>query len=168
MSIFFPHCCIVTPTMLADAQTAADNIPLLKNSIRGGGGTFVGCLGEQALMTFLPGSILDSTYQHDVLWEGLTFECKTKDRTGPPKAYYNASVANFNTDQQADFYAFMSAERIEGTDNYIKVYFCGIITPEEFYKKSEIVEEGDYDSSNDWTAPTTSQSLHYGELDRCL
>ena len=122
MSLFFPHCCIVTPTLIADAKTAANNIPLLKNSIRGGGGTFVGCLGEQALMTFLPGSILDSTYEHDVLWDELTIECKTKDRTGPPKAYYNASVANFNTTQQADLYAFMSAERIEGTDNYIKVY----------------------------------------------
>ena len=154
--------------MLASAQAEADRIGLLRNSIRNGGGNLVGCLGEQALLTFLPGSVPDNTYQHDVRWEGLTFECKTKDRTVPPLAEYNASVACFNTEQQADYYAFFSALRIEGTRDYTKVYFCGLITPAEFYEKSTLVEEGDHDQSNDWTAPTTSRALHYSELDRFL
>lgn len=168
MSLFFPHCCKVTPTMLASAQAEADRIGLLRNSIRNGGGNLVGCLGEQALLRFLPGSTAENTYQHDVLWDGWTFECKTKDRTVPPKASYNASVACFNTKQQADYYAFFSAVHIKNTKIYTEVYFCGFITPEEFYKKSTPVEEGDHDQSNDWYAPTASRSLHYSELDRCL
>ena len=154
--------------MLANAQAEANRIGLLRNSIRGGAGNLVGCLGEQALLAMLPGSFSDNTYNHDVTWGDITFECKTKDRTGPPKAGYNASIATFNTTQDATYYAFFSAERAKHTREYTRVYFCGMITPEEYYEKAFLVTKGDYDPTNNWIAPATSYSLHYGQLDRCL
>lgn len=168
MSLFFPHFCNVTPNMLASAEAEAKRIGVLRNSIRGGAGNLVGCLGEQALLILLPGSVSDNTFQHDVKYLGKTFECKTKDRTGPPKASYDASVANYNTEQQADYYAFFSAERIKNTKHYIRVHFCGFITTKEYYEKSRFVEKGDYDQTNDWYAQADCHSLHYSELDRCL
>jgi hypothetical protein len=168
MSLFFPHYCEVTPTMLASAQAEANRIGHLNNSIREGGGNLVGCLGEQTLLILLPGATSDNTYNHDVTYLGKTFECKTKDRTVPPQAGYNASVAIYNTKQTADYYAFFSAVRTEDTADYTRVYFCGLITPKDFYEKSGIVEEGDHDSTNNWIAPATSRSLHYSQLDRCL
>ena len=166
MSYFFPLNCRVTPEILASAKTAANQIPLLNNSIRKGAGTLVGCIGEQGFMQLFPGSVSYNTYQHDIIWNGLKIEVKTKDRTVYPKLNYNASVACFNTTQQADVYAFMSVFRDKGTDRYMRVHFCGFITPQEFYEKATLVEEGDYDLSNDWTAPTTSRALHYSELVR--
>jgi len=166
MSYFFPDNCSITPDMLARAQAAAISIGQLNNSIRGGAGNEVGCLGEEAFLFLFPGSVSNNTYHHDITYQGMTIECKTKERTVPPQLRYDASVANYNSTQQADCYAFMSIIKNQYTDNYVRAYFCGFILTEEYKSKARFLEKGTIDPDNGWVVQADCWNVAYRELDR--
>lgn len=152
--------------MIERAQAEADRIGHLRNSIRDGAGNLVGCIGEQAFLELFPGAVSDNTFQHDIRMDDITIECKTKDRTVSPRLDYEASVANANTSQQAEYYVFMSVLRDSATNRYIRAYFCGIISKKEYFEKATFLEAGTVDPSNGWRVKASCWNLPYRELDR--
>jgi len=166
VSYFFPLNCRVTPQLLASAQTAADQIPLLNNSIRGGGGTLVGCIGEEGFQHLFPGSVSQNTFQHDNIWNGWKIEIKTKQRKVTPRIDYSVSVSAYNATQKADVYAFMSVYCDEATGRYIRVHFCGFYPTADYCGDATFYNKGDYDPDNGYTAQADCYNLKMRELIR--
>lgn len=152
----------ITPEMIVSAQAKADEMGELKNSIRRGKGNLAGFLGEEVVLTAFAGSTSHNTYEHDIKFEEVSFEVKTKDRTVSPKAFYEASVAKYNTKQIADFYCFVSLLRVG--DDYVKGFVIGIIPKEEYKKAATALKKGDYDARNRWTVSADCYNLLYSSL----
>jgi hypothetical protein len=156
----------ITPEMLARAKAKADEMGELKNSIRRGTGNLAGFLGEEIVLAAWEGSVSHNTYQHDLTYEEVTFEVKTKDRTVAPRLGYEASVANFNTRQTADFYVFVSLYRIKETGDYARGYIIGIIAKESYKEQAAFLKVGDIDPSNGWKVSADCYNLPYDQLAR--
>lgn len=149
-------------TMRVYAQHEADQMGELRNSIRGGQGNYAGFLGEQVVLAAFPKAEKCNTYEYDLKMMGKTFEVKTKDRTVPPIADYEASVANHNPNQNAEFYIFVSLLR-EG-DDYTKGYICGYTPTATYFRDATFLTEGEVDPSNGWTVLTDCYNLPYKKL----
>lgn len=156
----------ITAEMLARAKAKADEMGPLRNSIRNGGGNFAGFLGEELILTAWAEARSHNTFQHDVTWESVRFEIKAKDRTVPPALDFEASVADFNTKQQADFYGFTSIYRPRGTSNYLRGTICGIISKADYFKKATYLSVGEVDPSNGWVVKAACYNLPYSALSR--
>ena len=152
--------------MFARAKAEAIRIGKLKNSIRNGDGNLVGCIGEQAFLYLFPGAVSNNTYQHDITYDGLTIECKTKQRRCGPQLSFEASVANYNTTQKADVYAFMSVTYDQTIKRFTRAHFCGFMPPDEYMEKAYFREQGQEDTSNGFNTPAACYNLHYSELYR--
>lgn len=156
----------ITPEMKKIAQEKATEMGLLRNSIRKGAGNLAGFLGEEVVIAAWPGAVSDNTYEHDVVFEGTTFEVKTKDRTVRPHLDYDASVANFNPRQKADYYVFVSLERKKDSLDYHTGYILGIMTKKEYMERSRHYQKGDIDHSNGWIVSADCYNLQYRWLYR--
>lgn len=157
----------ITPAMLATAQTKADEMGQLRNSIRGGRGNLAGFLGEEVVLAGFPGSRAHNTYDYDILFDDtVRLEVKTKDRTVPPRIDYEVSVASFNTRQQADFYVFVSLVRDKATNTYTRGYICGLIAKADYKANSTQLRKGDIDPSNGWEVSANCHNLPIGSLTR--
>jgi hypothetical protein len=156
----------ITADMHARAQAKAQEMGELKNSIRRGQGNLAGFLGEEVVLAAWSGSVSHNTFQHDITFEEATFEVKTKDRTVNPRIDYEASVADYNTHQTADFYVFVSLYRIKETGDYTRGYIIGII-PKMLYKaQAKFLKVGDIDPSNGWKVSADCYNLPYEQLIR--
>jgi len=156
----------ITPEMTARAKAKADDLGELRNSIRRGKGNLAGFLGEEVVLAAWGGSISHNTYQHDIEFEGTTFEVKTKDRTVPPSIRYEASVANYNPNQRADFYVFVSLLRRKPDNAYVKGYVLGIISKDDYFRQATFLRVGDIDPSNGWVVSADCYNLPYSALTR--
>lgn len=154
----------ITPEMAARAQEKAQEMGELKNSIRRGQGNLAGFLGEEIVLAAWTGAESHNTYQHDITFEGVTFEVKTKDRTVRPRRDYEASVANFNTRQTADFYVFVSLYRVKETGDYTRGYIIGVIEKEAYKTQANFLKVGDTDPSNGWRVSADCYNLPYTGL----
>ena len=115
-------------------------MPLLNNSIRKGKGAIVAYLGEAVVKRVLNGEIED-TYDYDVTYgNSIKVDVKTKERTVPPRENYNCTVADFNTKQKCDEYAFVSV-----LNDHSAAWYLGKISKEDFYKEAKFYEEGELD-----------------------
>jgi len=153
------------------AEAAAQEMGCLRNSIRQGEGNVTGFLGEALVKrAFSVGS--NNTYNFDLTFndeEGLaTFEVKTKDRTAPPLLHYQASVAAFNTKQQADFYVFVSLYRPKGQTRFTQGYICGLMPKDEFLQRAAFRRKGELDptDSRAWPIKADCYNIDYAELYR--
>ena len=97
----------ITESAIVRAKDRAEKLPLLNNSIRRGEGGIVAYIGEEVAKYVLNAEIKD-TYDYDLIYKDTKVDVKTKERTVPPKPYYECSVADFNTKQNCDEYAFVS------------------------------------------------------------
>ena len=156
----------ITSEMTARAKEKADEMGELRNSIRRGQGNLAGFLGEEVVLAAWGGSESHNTFQHDITFEDVTFEVKTKDRTVAPRIDYEASVANFNTRQTADFYVFVSLYRVKETGDYTRGYVIGVIEKEAYKKQATFLRVGDVDPSNGWKVSADCYNLPYKELAR--
>lgn len=154
---------LITPEMTARAQEKAQEMGELRNSIRRGQGNLAGFLGEEIVLAAWQGAESHNTYQHDITFEGVSFEVKTKDRTVAPRAFYEASVANYNTSQKADFYVFVSLYRAPSGE-YTRGYVIGIIEKELYKEIATFLKVGDVDPSNNWTVKADCYNVPYKEL----
>lgn len=152
----------VTPDMVERAKAKANAMGELRNSIRRGKGNLVGFLGEEIVMAAWGGATSANTFHHDITFEEVTFEVKSKDRTVVPKPTYEASVANYNATQKADFYVFVSVLR-QGTD-YVKGHIVGIYDKASYVKDATYLEAGDVDPSNGWVVSANCYNLPYWRL----
>ena len=147
----------LTEDCLSRAAKYAEDIRFVK-SIRGDGGTEsrkpVGAIGETVLIDYLNGKeveVIDNregqdATKYDLLVNGKKVEVKTKDRTVAPKPYYECSVADFNTEQDCDEYAFVSV-----LNNMKEAWYLGKISKSDFYKAAVFHKKGEVDPANDFT-----------------
>ena len=125
---------------LEKAKARAEALPLLNNSIRKGKGAIVAYLGEAIVERVLNGKIED-TYDYDVVYgDTMKVDVKTKERTVAPKEHYNCTVADFNTKQECDEYAFVSV-----LNDHSTAWYLGKISKEDFYKEAKFYKEGELD-----------------------
>ena len=80
----------ITEPAIARAKDRAEKLPLLNNSIRSGEGSMVAYIGEEVAKYVLSAEIKD-TYDYDLIYNGTKVDVKTKERTVPPKPYYECS-----------------------------------------------------------------------------
>lgn len=156
----------ITEEMTARAKAKADEMGVLKNSIRKGQGNLAGFLGEEIVLEAFPEAESANTYQHDVKMPGITFEVKSKDRTVNPRLDYEASVANYNTSQRADYYVFTSVFRDKSTNAYTHGHIIGMIEKESYKKQAVFLRKGDLDPSNGWVVSADCYNLPYSDLKR--
>ena len=102
------------------AEKRIEDIPILKNSIRGKEANLIGSIGEVLFEKFIQDEGLmieketgDNQYNHDFIVNKMfTVDVKTKDRTVPPKDYYDCTVPVKNLGyQNPDFFYFISLLR---------------------------------------------------------
>ena len=135
----------ISESAISRAKQRADALPLLNNSIRKGEGSLVAYIGEEVAKAVLGGEIKD-TYDYDLKYESKTVDVKTKERTVPPRDYYECSVADFNTRQNCDEYAFVSV-----LDNLQEAWYLGKIGKKEFYETAIFHKKGEVDPDNNFT-----------------
>jgi len=133
----------ITNQMRDMAQTKAEEMGKLHNSITGGNGNLVGFLGE-AIVANLIGTELINTYDYDLIYlDRIKIDVKTKRTDVRPQPYYECSVADFNTKQDCDWYVFT---RI--LNSCSRGWVLGFLPKKAFYKKASYHRKGDVDLSN--------------------
>ena len=129
----------ISKAAIERAQARADKLPLLNNSIRKGEGSLVAYIGEEVAKAVLGGEIED-TYDYDLRYGSKTVDVKTKERTVQPRPNYNCTVADFNTRQKCDEYAFVSV-----LSDLTYAWFLGKIEKKGFYEQASFYKEGELD-----------------------
>ena len=130
----------VTNQALERVKQRASKLPLLNNSIRNGEGSIVAYIGEEVVKKVLNGKIED-TYDYDIIYNNdIKVDVKTKERTVAPRENYNCTVADFNTKQDCDEYAFVSV-----LIDHSKAWYLGKISKTEFYQKAKFYRKGELD-----------------------
>lgn len=135
----------ITKTALDRVRVRAEKLPLLKNSIRNGEGKIVAFIGEEVAKHVLKGRI-ENTYDYDVIYGQTKVDVKTKERTVAPRSFYECSVADFNTRQDCDEYAFVSV-----LDNLQEAWYLGKISKKKFYETATFHKKGEVDPANNFT-----------------
>ena len=136
---------IISNSALKRVKARAAKLPLLNNSIRRGEGSLVAYIGEEVVKSVLCGEIKD-TYDYDIVYQNIKVDVKTKERTVPPRPHYECSVADFNTKQNCDEYAFVSV-----LDTLKEAWYLGKISKPDFYKKAGFHRKGEVDRANNFT-----------------
>jgi len=136
---------IISDNALERVKDRAAKLPLLNNSIRQGMGSLVAYIGEEVAKNVLNGEIKD-TYDYDIVYQGTKVDVKTKERTVAPKAYYECSVADFNTRQDCDEYAFVSV-----LHTLKEAWYLGKISKRDFYNQAVFHRKGEVDPANNFT-----------------
>ncbi len=143
------------------ARTEAEEMGALHGSIEDGKGNFAGLLAE-----FVVARVIDAvrrpTYEYDIVRNDVSIDVKTKRRTVKPKPSYDASIADYNTEQGADVYYFTSFN----TESSV-LSLLGYIPTDEYYEKATFYEEGDHDPDNNFTFKADCYNLPYEELRQC-
>ena len=124
----------------------ASKLPLLNNSIRGGvseetyrKGVLVAYIGEEVVKKVLDGDIKD-TYDYDIIYNGIKVDVKTKERTVSPEPHFNCTVADFNTKQSCDEYAFVNVLK-----NLSCAWYLGKIDKKTFFEEATFYKKGELD-----------------------
>lgn len=133
----------------------------VKDSIKNGGGTPIGCLGE-IIFADAMGIPLSNTFDYDLNIGGLKVDVKTKSCTSKPRMSYYATVAEANTKQQCDYYVFV---RI--MEDMSKGWILGKKKKADFYDESIFNVKGDPDptSNNGYTFRANCYNLPIEKLD---
>jgi len=149
----------ITNEQVLQARKKADNLGVLKNSIRQGKGNFIGFLGEECV-SYIYEIPIENTYDYDLKSvNGKKFDVKTKVVTTPPKDDFECSVSDYNTKQDCDYYIFV---RI--LNSYSKGWILGIISKIEFFARAIKHEVGDFDESNNFTFRSDTWNLPHWQL----
>jgi hypothetical protein len=130
-------------SQILEAKKKAKQLGVLNNSIRKGEGNVYGILGE-ILMAYYWKVELENTYDYDLIVKDYKVDVKTKACTTEPKPNYFCSVADYNTKQDCDIYAFV---RI--LEDFSKAWLLGYCTKKYFYNNAAFYNKGDLDPSSD-------------------
>ena len=148
----------ITDSALTRAKDRAQKLPLLNNSIRSGEGGVVAYIGEEVAKYVLNAEIKD-TYDYDLVYSGTKVDVKTKERTVAPKSYYECSVADFNTKQDCDEYAFVSV-----LNSLKQAWYLGKISKTDFYKNAIFHKKGEIDPDNNFTFKADCYNIPISQL----
>ena len=125
---------------LKRVKERANQLPILKNSIRNGEGYVVGFIGEEVVKDVLNGEIKD-TFDYDIIYNGMTkVEVKTKEITVSPRSHFEFSVADCNSSQRCDEYAFVFVLK-----QMPYAWYAGKISKSDFYEAAVFHKKGEVD-----------------------
>jgi len=134
---------------LKRVKERASQLPILKNSIRNGEGYVVGFIGEEVVKDVLHGEIKD-TFDYDIIYNGMTkVEVKTKEITVPPRSHFEFSVADCNSSQKCDEYAFVFVLKNNPSQTTLCgariAWYAGKISKSDFYEAAVFHKKGEVD-----------------------
>ena len=104
----------LTPRIVNYANSKAYELGSLRGSITEGRGNWAGFVGEMLVADYL-GATLENTYDYDLIIDGIRVDVKAKNTTATPRLDYECSVADFNTKQKCDMYAFVRVDKEANT-----------------------------------------------------
>ena len=154
----------ITPALLDKARQNSRYIVRNKSaSIRGGDGAFIGSIGTAIVADYYGVSVVDSEQgtvaAYDMVIDGDKIEVKTKQRSVPPKHYYEASVTTQSLHVlDPDYFIFVSLLNLD------KAFIMGAIEVNEFYDKATRLSAGDIDPSNNYVVRKDCLNIAYSEL----
>ena len=138
------------------AEKRIEDVPILKNSIRGKEANFIGSIGEVLFESFIQEQGLplekeegeQEKYNHDFVIDGkFKVDVKTKDRSVVPKPYYDCSVFQETLDhQKPDFFYFISLLKKGGV--FTEGYLLGATSLPNLHEEGEEWKEGEIDARN--------------------
>ena len=140
--------------MLDAARQKAKELGKLHNSILKGKGNLAGFIGEQIALSFLGGE-WQNTYEYDILLsDGEKVDVKTKQTSVEPLPEYDCSVANYNTKQQCDSYAFVRVK-----NDFTVGWYLGKIKKDDFLEQAVFMKKGDVAPSNNYRVSADCYNL---------
>lgn len=150
----------ITQDQIDRAQLRVDELPRLNNSITQMQATLHGFTAEEVLAD-VANLVVVGDYGFDLKHpeNGTTFELKTKRTKVAPRNYYEVSVADFNTRQQADYYAFMRVH-----NDLTRAWFCGVMPREEYHERSRFLKKGDVDGDNGFVVKADCWNMRIDQL----
>lgn len=150
---------IISPSMLVEARDKAAEMGKLRNSIISGAGNIAGFIGEAIAQKVLGGA-LTNTYDYDlVLDDGLKLDVKTKQTSVKPLETYECSIANLNTTQKCDFYAFVRVK-----NDFSVGWYLGVYPKEQYMKDAVFMKKGTIDPSNGYVVKSDCYNLKINQL----
>ena len=145
--------------MLVEARDKAAEMGKLRNSITSGAGNIAGFIGEAIAQQVLGGK-LDNTYDYDlVLEDGTKIDVKTKQTSVKPLDSYDCSIANLNTKQQCDYYAFV---RIK--NDFTVGWYLGVYEKQQYMLDAVFMKRGTIDPSNGYVVKSDCYNLKINQL----
>ena len=141
----------ITKEILWLAEKRIEDIPILKNSIRGKDANLIGSIGEVLFENFIQENGLSleketgeqEKYNHDYVIEGkFTVDVKTKERSVVPKSHFDCTVAQKTLDhQKPDIYYFISLLKkkdiLVAEAEFTEAFMLGGIDLETLFEKGE-------------------------------
>lgn len=150
---------VVTADMLVDARDKAAEMGKLRNSITNGAGNIAGFIGEAITQQVLGGT-LTNTYDYDlVLDDGTKIDVKTKQTSVKPLETYECSIANLNTTQECDFYAFVRVK-----NDFTVGWYLGVYPKDQYMLDAVFMARGTIDSSNGYVVRSDCYNLKINQL----
>ena len=149
--------------MIDVARHKTAEMGVLRNSILMGSGSIAGFIGEQLAHSCL-GGVIENTYEYDIIMgDGTLVDVKTKQTSFTPLPYYDCSIANYNTKQKCDAYAFVRIKR-----DFTIGWYLGIIRKEEYFNRATFYKKGEVDPSNNYTVKADCYNLDIAALEEHL
>lgn len=128
--------------MISRAKLRLKKMPKLRNSITNNTATLHGFVGEELLAEYWGADVIGD-YHYDLMKNGFKIETKTKRTTVEPLPYYEVSIAEFNTRQKCNYYAFTRV-----TKNLDTGWFVGIMPKVLYLLKARDLKRGQRDGDN--------------------
>lgn len=157
----------ITDDMISRARKKAKEMGTLKNSITFGMGNLIGFIGEEvaAHVFAVHGKSVDptNTYDYDMIVDGERVDVKTKSTSVAPLPHYSNSVANFNTKQECDHYAFVRVKK-----DLTTAWWCGVYSKDQFFKDAVFMKKGQLDADNRYTVKADCYNLPISQLKEML
>jgi hypothetical protein len=150
---------VITPSMLVEARDKAAAMGQLRNSITSGAGNMAGFVGEAVAQQVLGGEIAN-TYDYDlVLPNGATVDVKTKLTSSVPLPHYACSVAQLNTKQDCNYYAFVRVK-----NDFSVAWWLGVYEKQQYFVDATFLEKGTVDESNGYVVKSSCFNLPISAL----
>lgn len=150
---------VITSEMLVEARDKAAEMGKLRNSITSGAGNIAGFIGEAIAQQVLGGK-LDNTYDYDlVLDNGTKIDVKTKQTSVKPLPTYDCSIANLNTKQQCDYYAFVRVK-----NDFTVGWYLGVYEKQQYMLDAVFMKRGTIDPSNGYVVKSDCYNLKINQL----
>jgi hypothetical protein len=149
----------VTEETKTKARERAVRMGELRNSIRHGEGNLVGFIGEIVVNEYISGELVD-TYDYDLTKNETRFDVKTKETTVKPKPYYECSIADFNPNQNCDYYIFARVHK-----DLDRCWILGYKSKEAYFSESRFLKKGDIDGDNGFVVKADCHNLEISSLE---
>lgn len=157
----------ITDDMINRARKKAKEMGRLNNSITAGMGNLVGFIGEEVAAHVFrrhgKAVVEENTYDYDLIVDGDKVDVKSKSTSVAPLPHYSNSVANFNTKQECDYYAFVRIKK-----DLTTAWWCGVYSKRQFFKDAVFMKKGQLDADNKYVVKADCYNLPISQLKEML